>query len=428
MNYEQTLDFIYSKLPMFTRVGAVALKKDLHNTIVMCEKLGNPQNKFKSIHVAGTNGKGSTSHMLAAVFQQAGYKTGLYTSPHLKDFRERIRVNGTMISKDFVVDFVASQNEIIDELSPSFFEVTVAMAFAYFVAEHVDIAIIEVGLGGRLDSTNVITPELSVITNISFDHTNILGNTLAEIAMEKAGIIKHGVPVVIGERQPETDLIFLQKAKETESQLVFANEHLRIGNFNRNSDRLALSIEDTNHLLFEDLQLDLTGTYQLKNVLTVIQSILLLRKSGYQLADHDVHMALQHVKQLTGLQGRWQILGTDPLIICDTGHNIAGITEVIQNIQQTPHDKLHIVLGMVKDKDIDGVLQLLPAEASYYFCQPELERALPATELAMEASKYKLSGDVFTSISLALGSAKIKAKHNDLIFVGGSTFVVAEVL
>jgi dihydrofolate synthase/folylpolyglutamate synthase len=428
MNYEQTLDYLYSKLPMFTRVGAAALKKDLHNTIVMCEKLGNPQDKFKTIHVGGTNGKGSTSHMLAAIFQEAGFKTGLYTSPHLKDFRERIRINGAMISKDFVIDFIASQSDIIEELSPSFFEVTVAMAFSYFETEQVDIAIVEVGLGGRLDSTNIITPELSVITNISLDHTNILGNTLYEIALEKAGIIKPGIPVVIGERHPETDQIFIKKAEETGSEIIFADEQLNIQHFQRENEVLNLSIRDKGHVIFQGLELDLTGSYQLKNILTVIQSILVLNKSGYLISDQDIRTALQNVKELTGLQGRWQVLGIHPLIICDTGHNIAGITEVVQNIRETLHDQLHIVIGMVKDKDIGGVLKLLPADARYYFCQPDLERALPAAELATLALGHQLIGDVFPSVLLAFTAAKNDANDDDLIFVGGSTFVVAEVL
>jgi dihydrofolate synthase/folylpolyglutamate synthase len=428
MNYEQTLDYLYSKLPMFTRVGAVAFKKDLHNTIVMCEKLGNPQDKFKTIHVGGTNGKGSTSHMLAAIFQQAGFKTGLYTSPHLKDFRERIRINGDMISREFVVDFVAAQSGIIEELSPSFFEVTVAMAFSYFETEQVDIAIVEVGLGGRLDSTNIIIPELSVITNISLDHTNILGNTLSEIAAEKAGIIKQGIPVVIGERHQETDQTFIKKAEETGSEIVFADEQLNIQYFQRENERLILSVGDKDQLLFQGLALDLTGSYQLKNILTVIQSILVLNKSGYQISDEDIREALGNVKQLTGLQGRWQVLGTHPLIICDTGHNTAGITEVVQNIRETPHDHLHMVIGMVKDKDISGVLKLLPPEARYYFCQPDLERALPAAELARQALDHQLIGDVFQSVQLALTAAKNDADDDDLIFVGGSTFVVSEVL
>jgi len=429
MDYAQTLDYLYAKLPMFTRVGAVAYKNDLHNTVAMCEKLGNPQDKFKSIHIGGTNGKGSTSHMLAAVFQQAGYKTGLYTSPHLKDFRERIRINGEMVPQDFVIDFVAQQAETIEELSPSFFEVTVAMAFSYFAQEQVDIAIIEVGLGGRLDSTNIISPLLSVITNISLDHTNMLGNTLAEIAGEKAGIIKPGIPVVIGERQSQTDHVFIDKALETGSPLYFAAEQMMIHEVKKAHDLLTLSVADSEgHNLYRDLQLDLTGLYQLKNVLTVIQSLQILKKLDYTITDVSLYAALRQVKQLTGLQGRWQTIGTCPLIVCDTGHNIAGIEEVMRNIKDTPYQQLHIVIGMVKDKDISGVLKLLPANAIYYFCQPNLERALPATELTEMAAKYQLKGNSFNSVSDALDFAKAQATKDDMIFVGGSTFVVAEVL
>lgn len=413
---------------MFTRIGAAALKKDLHNTIAMCEKLGDPQHQFKSIHVAGTNGKGSTSHMLAAILQQAGYKTGLYTSPHLKDFRERIRINGEMIPETFVTDFVVQQQGIIEELCPSFFEVTVAMAFSYFAIEKVDIAIIEVGLGGRLDSTNIITPELSVITNISLDHTNILGNTLPEIAREKAGIIKPGIPVVIGEQQTETQQVFIEKAEESNSPFLFADQELELSSIHKDGLYLGLSINQKGNLLYQDLKLDLSGSYQRKNILTVIQSVLILKEKGYQISDDALYEALKRVKDLTGLQGRWQTISENPLVICDTGHNIAGITEVLQNINDTAHDQLHMVIGMVRDKDISGVLGILPKDAHYYFCSPELERALPAAELAEEAKKYQLIGDVFPSVKLAFQAAKDNADANDLVFAGGSTFVVAEVL
>jgi len=427
MNYEQTIDYLYRKLPMFTRVGAVAFKKDLHNTIAMCESLDNPQNKFKTIHIGGTNGKGSTSHMIAAIFQQAGYKTGLYTSPHLKDFRERIRVNGEMVSKDFVINFVEQQQGIIEEISPSFFEVTVAMAFSYFSEQNVDIAIIEVGLGGRLDSTNIITPELSVITNISLDHTNILGNTLKEIAGEKAGIIKPGIPVVIGESHPETDPVFIQKAKETQSSILFADQQLQISKSAKEGEFLNVSVSKNGNLLFENILLDLTGTYQLKNILTVIQAIETLKTLGFKIHNDALYSALKNVKDLTGLMGRWQILSKNPLIVSDTGHNIAGITEVVQNINTTPHKKLHVVIGMVKDKDINGVLNLLPPTALYYFCQPQLERALSAQELATEAEKHGLKGSVFSTVELAINAAKENANADDLIYIGGSTFVVAEI-
>lgn len=428
MNYKQTIDYLYSRLPMFTRVGAVAFKKDLHNTILMCAQLGNPQNKFKTIHVGGTNGKGSTSHTLAAIFQQAGYKTGLYTSPHLKDFRERIRINGAMVPETFVTDFVNRQKETIEAISPSFFEVTVAMAFAYFAEEKVDIAIIEVGLGGRLDSTNIITPELSVITNISLDHTNMLGNTLTEIATEKAGIIKPGIPVVIGEKQTESEAVFLTKAKTTNSKIVFADQELSTTNTFREKEYLVTSILKNETLIYKDLRLDLNGIYQLKNILTVLQAVDLLKNKGYTLNDKALYTALKNVKTLTGLQGRWQKLNEHPLIICDTGHNMAGIKEVVQNLKETPFEKLHIVIGMVKDKDISGVLALLPAEAIYYFCQPQLERALPAQELALQAKVQQLHGSVFDTVTAALNAAKENAGKDDLIFIGGSNFVVAEVL
>lgn len=428
MTYLETLDYLYSRLPMFTRLGAVAMKKDVHNTVVLCEQLGDPQNKFKTIHVAGTNGKGSTSHMLATVLQQAGYKTGLYTSPHLKDFRERIRINGEMIPESFVTSFTAEMKDLIEEISPSFFEVTVAMAFDYFAKEQVDIAIIEVGLGGRLDSTNIITPQLSVITNISFDHMNLLGNTLPEIAGEKAGIIKPRIPVVVGERQEEVAHVFINKAEETQSELVFASQELHVSSTRKEGRLLVTSVLKNDTFLFKDLKLDLSGTYQLKNVLTVIQSLNILKKIGYQLPDDAIYQGLANTVQITGLQGRWQQLGENPTIICDTGHNIAGIQEVLENIRLTPHKQLHIVIGMLKDKDVTSILQLLPQNARYYFSQPLLERAMSADELAAHAAKFELKGAVFLTVAEAIQSAKENAQPDDLIFVGGSTFVVAEVL
>jgi dihydrofolate synthase / folylpolyglutamate synthase len=428
MNYKETIEYLYSKLPLFTRVGAVALKKDLHNTLVMCQNLGNPQEKFKSIHVGGTNGKGSTSHMLAAIFQQAGYKTGLYTSPHLKDFRERIKINGEMVPEAFVTDFIDQQRSTIEEISPSFFEVTVAMAFSFFAAQKVDIAIIEVGLGGRLDSTNIIIPELAVITNISLDHTNILGNTLTEIAAEKAGIIKPGIPVVIGEMQQETKQVFIQKAGEINSDLVFADQLLHVASTVRENEYLRTSVYEGPDLIYKDLELDLSGFYQLKNVLPVLQTIAILKEKGYKISEDNVYNGLKRVKAITGLQGRWQKLSEHPLIICDTGHNIAGITEVMHNINATSHRQLHMVIGMVKDKDIDGVLALLPINAIYYFCQPQLERALPTAILAAAAQSHALHGEAFDTVEQAVQAAKKNAMADDLIFIGGSTFVVAEVL
>lgn len=428
MNYTETLDFLYSKLPMFTRIGEAALKKDLHNTIALCAELGNPQEKFKTIHVAGTNGKGSTSHMLAAILQQAGYKTGLYTSPHLKDFRERIRINGSMVPESFVADFVAGQQQAIEAIQPSFFEVTVAMAFEFFAKEQVDVAVIEVGLGGRLDSTNIIHPELSVITNISLDHINILGNRIEDIAYEKAGIIKANIPAIVGERESPSAEVFIQKAADVSTTLEFASDILQVEQVQISAGNLEMKILLGDTLLFEKLQLDLTGSYQLKNIRTVLLAVLKLRELGYQIPDEALYQALKSVKALTGLQGRWQTLAEQPRIICDTGHNVAGIKEVVQNIRETHFDALHMVIGMVKDKDISAVLALLPKDARYYFTQPALERALAATELKAQAEAFGLMGEAFQHVQEALESAKAKAGTEDLIFIGGSTFTVAEVL
>ncbi|WP_461486461.1 bifunctional folylpolyglutamate synthase/dihydrofolate synthase, partial [Pedobacter sp.] len=343
-------------------------------------------------------------------------------------FRERIRVNGKMVSKGFVTNFVKQQQNLINKIEPSFFEVTVGMAFSYFEQEKVDVAVIEVGLGGRLDSTNIIHPDLSVITNISLDHTNMLGNTFAEIAFEKAGIIKPNTPAIIGERHPETDAVFTQKATAQNAALIFAEDELSIANVSKKAAVLKLDILQKNQILLKELKLDLTGTYQLKNIITVIEAVQELKKIGYQIPDVAIYEALRNVKKLTGLQGRWQTLVINPLVICDTGHNKAGISEVIQNINQTPHERLHMVMGMVKDKDISAEQALLPKQATYYFCQPHLERALPSAELALQAANYKLKGNAFKTVAEALAAAKTNATRNDLIFVGGSTFVVAEII
>jgi dihydrofolate synthase/folylpolyglutamate synthase len=432
MNYQETLDYLYTQLPMFTRVGASAFKKDLTNTIALCEKLENPQHKFKSIHVGGTNGKGSTSHMLAAVLQTAGYKTGLYTSPHLKDFRERIRVNGQMISEQEVVDFVTYHQQDFETIEPSFFEMTVAMAFDAFVRHQVDIAIIEVGLGGRLDSTNIITPLLSVITNIGWDHMNMLGNTLPEIAGEKAGIIKPHVPVIIGEYQPEVAQVFLNKAKKEQAQLVFASEMWNITVEKLNSANLlpitANPISNLNRTSPLHLQLDLTGTYQLKNVKTVLCAIDELRSQGFIITDEHISNALNSVQLLTGLAGRWQTLSTSPLTICDTGHNPDGIQEVLKNIAAVKLEYLHFVIGMVNDKDITKVLSMLPQNATYYFCRPDIPRGLAAEELQQQASSFDLHGQSYPTVTAALQAAQQQATPRDLVFAGGSTFVVAEIV
>jgi dihydrofolate synthase/folylpolyglutamate synthase len=428
MNYSETLDFLYSKLPMFTRIGEAALKKDLTNTIALCESLGNPQDTFKSIHVAGTNGKGSTSHMLAAILQIAGYKTGLYTSPHLKDFRERIRINGKMAPKAFVTAFVKQQMKVIERVQPSFFEVTVAMAFSYFAIEEVDVAVIEVGLGGRLDSTNIIHPELSLITNISLDHVNILGDTLQKIAFEKAGIIKAGVPAIVGEDSEETRTVFTDKAAEVVTSLQFASREYKIEDLRNEDNQLIFSVQKGGKRQYKDIALDLNGNYQQYNIPVVLAAVDRLNDNGFEIKPTHVYEALAQVKKLTGLQGRWQTISLNPRVICDTGHNVAGITEVLKNILVTPHAQLHFVIGMVKDKDISKILDLLPKEASYYFTQPNLERALPVASLEEQARAHGLHGTAFETVNAALTAAKQQAGVNDLIFVGGSTFVVAEVL
>ena len=426
LNYQQTLNYLYEKLPMFTRVGAVAYKVDIYNTVLFCNHLGNPEKKFKSIHVGGTNGKGSTSHMLAAILQKAGYKTGLYTSPHLKDFRERIKINGEMIAEHEVITFVAENRHLIEDISPSFFEATVALAFDYFAKQQVDIAIIEVGLGGRLDSTNIISPEISVITNISYDHMNILGNTLIEIAGEKAGIIKEKTPVVIGEFQEEVAKVFIAKAEEKNAPIFFASKEWEISESKVIDLKRIATLHHADRIL--NLEFDLTGSYQLKNVKTVLTAVDQIRLKGFEIKDEDIQSALSQVKKLTGLMGRWQILNQEPLIICDTGHNEDGIKEVLKNIEATPHQNLFMVIGMVKDKEITKILSLLPKNAEYFFCSPAMPRAKPAEELMQEALAFNLKGEAYTSIKSALIAAKNKATPQDLIFIGGSTFVVAEVV
>ena len=426
MDYQQTLSYLYAKLPMFTRVGISAYKNDLSNTIKFCEHLNHPEKKFKSVHIGGTNGKGSTSHMLAAVLQKAGYKTGLYTSPHLKDFRERIKINGEMISEQEVVTFVEENQLFIEEVSPSFFEATVGLAFEHFAKHQVDIAIIEVGLGGRLDSTNVISPEVSVITNISMDHMDILGDTLPKIASEKAGIIKKNTPVIIGEYQEEVKQIFIDKAKELNSEITFAINEWCFDNSKIVNGKREIKIHSKEKSL--NLTLDLTGTYQIKNVKAVLSAVNQLKIKGFKIDDAHLISALSQVKKLTGLMGRWQTLSENPLVICDTGHNEDGIKEVLNNINQTKFDHLHFVIGMVKDKDISKILSLLPNKATYYFCAPKLERAKPSNQLKEEASKFNLNGLAYADVETAISAAKASAKADDFIFIGGSTFVVAEAL
>lgn len=406
---------------MFQRVGSAAYKPDLTNTVKLCEALGNPHHKFKTIHIAGTNGKGSTSHMLAAILQTAGYKTGLYTSPHLKEFTERIRIDGKEINKGFVVDFVERIKPEIEKIKPSFFEITVAMAFDYFAQHTVDIAIIETGMGGRLDSTNVITPILSIITNISWDHKDLLGDTLQKIASEKAGIIKPNVPVVISENQPEVIEVFELKARETKSKLTIAADQYAVnrispGKFDLVSNGKRQSIE-----------LDLLGIYQAKNIKGVLCAVDELNNLGFSITDDQLLTALKNVVTLTGLKGRWQPLSENPLTICDTGHNEAGITEIINQLKETPHNKLHWVIGVVKDKDISTILALLPKDASYYFCEASLPRALPAKELYEKAISTGLKGVIVEDVNAAISVARKNSSADDLILIAGSTFVIAEI-
>lgn len=427
MNYRETLDYLFSRLPMFHRIGAAAYKADLKNTIELCQILGNPQNSFKSVHIAGTNGKGSTSHMLAAILQSAGYKTGLYTSPHLKDFRERIRINGKMIPENDVVRFVEMHKMDFERIQPSFFEWTVGLAFDFFAKEKVDIAIIETGLGGRLDSTNIITPELSVITNISFDHMQLLGDTLEKIAAEKAGIIKPFVPIVIGERQNKTDEVFVEKAKQMETQLTFASDLIKAEFTRKDDSGRYFHIYKNEELIYADLQVSLVGNYQQKNICTVIESILQLKQKGWQISENDIRSGLSKVQQLTGLQGRWQKLSDSPLTICDVGHNKAGIEFILDQLKEYNYDRLRMVIGVVNDKDINGILELLPKNAIYYYCKADIPRALNATELKEIGSEYGLKGETYSSVKEALEKATTQSSPNDLIFIGGSTFVVAEI-
>ncbi|OKS85058.1 hypothetical protein RG47T_0497 [Mucilaginibacter polytrichastri] len=417
---------------MFTRVGSSAYKADLTNTLALCALVDNPQDKFKSIHVGGTNGKGSTSHMLAAVLQTAGYKTGLYTSPHLRDFRERIRINGEMMPQQAIVDFVADHQANFETIEPSFFEMTVALAFDHFAKNNVDIAIIEVGLGGRLDSTNIITPLVSIITNIGWDHMNLLGNTLPLIAGEKAGIIKPNIPVIVGEYQRVVAPIFEQKAEQEHSPLTFASERWDIEVVTKSDNFLKVNATPKpttdNRQQTTEYQLDLTGSYQLKNVKTVLTTVEELRKQGFNITDGHVQTALKNVQGITGLQGRWQTLSTNPLTICDTGHNPEGIQEVLKNIASVKYNQLHFVIGVVNDKDISKILTMLPQDASYYFCRPDIPRGLDALNLQLQAHEAGLKGEVYASVKEALAAAQAAAINNDLVFVGGSTFVVAEVV
>jgi dihydrofolate synthase/folylpolyglutamate synthase len=428
MTYLQTLDYLYSRLPMFQRIGAAAYKADLNNTLAICKMLGNPEKKFKSVHVAGTNGKGSSSHMLAAILQTSGYKTGLYTSPHLKDFRERVRINGKMISKKYVTDFVKKHKKGLEAIEPSFFEWSVGLAFEFFAEQKVDIAIIEVGLGGRLDSTNVITPEVSLITNIGYDHVSILGKTLPLIAAEKAGIIKKEIPVVVSQYQKETAKVFVNKAKKEKAPICFADKELEFVSSRWDANSQLISFMKKNNNKVNTYSLDLTGSYQIKNLAGVLKTCELLRTKGFKKINLKTELkALKKVKKLTGLMGRWQTICRKPLTICDTGHNEDGIKEVLANLSRYTYKQLHMVIGVVNDKDVSGILKLLPQDALYYFTRASVPRALNEKELARIAKQAGLKGKMYTDVDKALMAAQSASVANDLVFIGGSTFVVADV-
>jgi len=421
MTYAETIQYLYDRLPVFHHIGSAAYKPGLENTIRLMNVLNNPQNNFRSIHIAGTNGKGSVSHFLAAILQEAGYKVGLYTSPHLVDFGERIKINGEMINQQYVVDFVEKHKDQFDEIEPSFFEATMSMAFNYFADCKVDVAVIEVGLGGRLDSTNIIQPELSVITNISFDHMGFLGDTLEKIAFEKAGIIKGNTPVVIGETLPETRAVFETKAIQENASIYFAEEDVKVNFIAYNNGKMI--VETNDNKLFK---VGLNGIYQLKNVATTLAAVKHLQALNFNISDNHLSQGIENVVEITGLQGRWQELKDRPRIIADTGHNVAGIQYVVEQLKAQTYSRLRIIFGMVNDKDVSTVLSLLPTDADYYFTQANIIRALPANELMQKAKTYNLSGNAFHSVEKAIESAIYDSSMDDLIFIGGSNFVVGE--
>lgn len=424
MNYQETLHYLFTSAPLFQHVGKDAYKEGLENTHTLDTYFGHPHRSFRTIHVAGTNGKGSCSHTLAAILQSAGYRTGLYTSPHLVDFRERIRINGEPIPESYVIDFVEKYRDFFEPLHPSFFELTTAMAFRYFAEQQVDVAVIEVGLGGRLDCTNIIRPDLCVITNISFDHIQFLGDTLEKIAAEKAGIIKSDIPVVVGETTVETKPVFLRKAQEVGAPIIFAEEeHLLLSHTRTIDGQYLYQTVD-----YADLKGELGGLCQLKNTNTLLSAIRQLKVRGYALTDEAIREGFAGVCELTGLMGRWQKVGSCPTVICDTGHNVGGISCIVEQLALQTYDRLHIVMGMVNDKDISGVLAMLPRKASYYFTQASVQRALPAGRVKELANKFGLEGEAYPDVSSALAAAKAAATDKDLIFVGGSSFIVADLL
>jgi len=427
MNYQETIDYLFARLPMFSRIGAAAFKKDLFNIQKLCDFLANPYKRFKSIHIAGTNGKGSVSHMLAAILQTAGYKTGLYTSPHLKDFRERIKIDGEMVSKEFIVDFTERIKPVSEKIEPSFFEITVAMAFEYFAAQEIDIAIIETGLGGRFDSTNIITPELSVITNIGWDHMNILGDSLEKIAFEKAGIIKQNIPIIVGEVLPQTDKVFEQAAREKKASLSIASDKRQLVNWQWKKHELIAEVAQQHRTDHQVYHLDLPGIYQTKNLITVLEACSHLQQMGWNIEEQDIRTGLQHTKKLTGLHGRWEIIHVHPLIVLDVAHNVDGIKMLMEQVEVTDHDHLHIILGVVKDKELEKILALFPRLADYYFTQADIPRALNSHLLKEMATNAGLKGEIYPDVNEAIKTALSKATRHDMILICGSVFLVGEV-
>ncbi len=429
MNYRQTMDYMYEQLPVFHRIGAAAYKPEMGNITELCELMGQPHKQFKSIHIAGTNGKGSVSHMLASILQSAGYKTGLHTSPHLKDYRERFRINGKMMQKSEVIHFVHKWKSEFLKINPSFFEISVALAFDHFAKNKVDIAVIETGMGGRLDSTNIITPEVSVITNIGWDHMVFLGNTLANIAGEKAGIIKPGVPVVIGESHPETKNVFLEKTQLMSAPISFADQDIKIertGQSKKSGGYYKISVQE--NVLFNNLFCPLGGDYQQKNIPTVIKTVEFLNNSGFFISKKHISEGISKVIQQTGIKGRWQVIRQKPLVIADVGHNKNGLDFTLAQILKIPHENLHFVLGMVNDKDIASIINLFPTDAFYYFCKPDVPRGLDEAELEAKGKLAGLKGSSYPSVSQAYKAAIENAKEADIIYIGGSTFVVAEII
>ncbi|MBK9936172.1 MAG: bifunctional folylpolyglutamate synthase/dihydrofolate synthase [Cytophagaceae bacterium] len=426
MTYDQTIEYLYSQLPVFQKLGKKAIKPKLTNIKLLCEALGNPQNDFKSIHIAGTNGKGSSSHFLASILQEAGFKVGLYTSPHLKDFRERFRINGELISKSYVVDFVEKNKQLIEEIEPSFFELTVALAFKVFSEEKVDYAVVEVGLGGRLDSTNIISPICSLITNIGFDHMDILGNTLQEIAKEKAGIIKPGIPVIISEYNAETAPVFNNKASECHSDIYFASESFNISNLKDSIDKLSFTITDNYSLDTFEVNSELVGFYQIANIIGVFQTCSVLNKIGVVISTKNMLDGIKKVVTNTNLKGRWQILNRNPLVICDTGHNEHALKITLKRLSEAKFDNLHLILGFVKDKDLKKVFDLFPSNAKYYFTTFDSFRAHNPSFLKDFGDKYGLISETYTNVNQALAHVRSISSQKDIIFVGGSTYLVSE--